>query len=172
MKNSRVTWIPIATISLQNRIPYYQIDLMAYLTNNLTFDMGNDFVLGTRIIDAGWGKLQGTDRVTFFGSVKEEITTIPEDAEEISISQPFRWQVTTESQILLSATPERKQLTLVNNSLDRDITINYGAVAQFGREITLMRGGGLYEINKSNPYKGVISAISNGAAILTGLEAI
>jgi hypothetical protein len=171
VKNSRVTWQHVATISLQNRIPYYQVDLMAYLTNNLTFDMGNDFMLGARIVDAGWGKLQNADRVTFFGSVKEEITTIPSNAEEISISQPFRWQINTESQILLSANPQRKQLVLVNNSTNRDITINYGAVVEYGRGITLMRGGGSYEINKTNPYKGVVSAISNGAAILTGIEA-
>jgi hypothetical protein len=65
VKNSRVTWQHLATISLQNRIPYYQVDLMPYLTNNLTFDMGNDLKLAARIVDAGYGKLQARDRVTF-----------------------------------------------------------------------------------------------------------
>ena len=37
----------------------------------------------------------------------------------------------------------------------------------------LMPGGGSYEINQTNPYAGIITAISDGAsATLTGLECI
>lgn len=171
VRNSRVTWQHLATISLQNRIPYYQVDLMPYLTNNLTFDMGNDLKLAARIVDAGYGKLQARDRVTFFGSVKEEITTIPEDAEDISISQGLQWQININPIIILPVNTSRKQVTLINTSANNDVTINYGATVEFGHGITLMRGGGSYEINKSNPYKGVISAISNGQATLSGIEA-
>jgi hypothetical protein len=63
-------------------------------------------------------------------------------------------------------------VTLVNRSLTEEIFINYGGMAQLNQGITLMRGGGSYEINFSNIYKGAISAISANPAQLTGLEAV
>lgn len=172
VKTSKCPWQVITRVSLQNRLPYYHLSLLPYLTDNLSFDMANDCLLAARIVDAGYGKLQGADRVTIFGSVREEITTIPTDAPEITVTQSHSWQVTNESQILLPVTPERKQLTLINNSSNRIIYLNYGATASLDSGIALYPNGGSYEINLSNPYKGLISGISDGSALLTGIEGV
>lgn len=172
IKTSKTDWYRIAFISLLNREPYYHVDLMPYLTNNLSFDTGNDFLLAARIVNVGYGLLQNVDIVTVFGSVKEEITNIPTESPLITVAQPYSWSITDTSQIILNSNSQRKQVTLTNTSLDRDITINYGSSAIHGQGITLMRGGGSYEINFSNPYLGAISAISDGESTLTGIEAI
>ncbi|MGL5133745.1 MAG: hypothetical protein ACRC78_14565 [Planktothrix sp.] len=172
IKTSRCPWQVIARVSLQNRLPYYQLSLIPYLTDNLTWDAGIDCLLAARIVDAGYGKLQGADRVTIFGSVREEITTIPTDAEEITVAQSYTWEATNQSQVLLPTTVERKQLTLTNNSEDKTIFLSYGATATLNSGIALYPRGGSYEINLSNPYKGAISAISEGIAQLTGIEGV
>jgi hypothetical protein len=174
MKTSRQTWLPIAAISCRNVRPYMLMDLMPYLTNNLSFDMSNDAVLGVRIVNAGYGLLTIIDRVTLIGCIREEITTIPTENDEVTLSQSHRFEVTNESQFIFEATPNRKLLVLTNKSLNIDVTLGFGGatVPEYG--ITLMRGGGSYEINKTNLYKGAISAITNqlGTAILTGIEGL
>jgi hypothetical protein len=174
MKTSRQTWLPIAAISCRNVKPYMLMDLMPYLTNNLSFDMANDAHLGVRIVSAGYGLLTIIDRITIVGCVREEITTIPTENEEVTLSQSHKFEVTNESQLIFEATPNRKLLVITNKSFDVDVTLSFGGVTvpEFG--ITLMRGGGSYEINKTNLYKGAISAITNqeSTAILTGIEDI
>jgi hypothetical protein len=63
-------------------------------------------------------------------------------------------------------------VTLVNTSLTDEAYINYGGMASLGQGITLMRGGGSYEINLTNLYRGAISAISANPLTLTGIEAV
>jgi hypothetical protein len=172
MRTARIGWQPIFDVSLTNRLPYYQVNLLPYLTDNISFDTSNDFMLGAQIVDVGYGKLQASDRVIIFGSVREEITTLPTDSKEISFAQPYNWGINSTSKLILPANPNRQQVTLVNRSLTEEIFINYGGMAQLNQGITLMRGGGSYEINFSNIYKGAISAISANPAQLTGLEAV
>ncbi|MBD2150805.1 hypothetical protein H6F44_11835 [Pseudanabaena sp. FACHB-1277] len=172
IKTSRLGWQPVFDVSLLNRLPYYQVNLLPYLTDNVSFDTSNDFLLGAQIVDVGYGKLSGTDRVLIFGSVREEITTLPTDSKEISFAQPYQWTVGSASQVILPANPNRQQVTLVNRSLTQEIFINYGSMAELNKGITLMRGGGSYEINFSNIYRGAISAISASNAALTGIEAV
>jgi hypothetical protein len=172
MKTARLDWQPVFDVSLMNRLPYYQVNLLPYLTDNISFDTSNDFLLGAQIVDVGYGKLSSTDRVLIFGSVREEITTLPTDSKEISFAQPYSWTVGSTSQVILPANPNRQQVTLVNRSLTQEIFINYGGMAELNRGITLMRGGGSYEINFSNLYRGAISAISASNAALTGIEAV
>ncbi|CAN1211905.1 hypothetical protein TUMEXPCC7403_16995 [Tumidithrix helvetica PCC 7403] len=169
-KVSGAGWLPIASVSLLNRVPYYTLNLLPYLTDNPSFDLADNALLGARIINAGYGLLESNDHVTLFGSVREEIVSLPTDQREILISQAFDWTVTNTSQIILPVNPNRLQATLTNISPDRAIWLNYGAPAEIGKGITLYPNGGSYEINFSNLYKGSINAISTGNAILTGLE--
>lgn len=171
MKNPRTPWIPLFEVSLLNRLPYYQVNLISYLTDNLSFDFANDTILGAQIVDAGFGVLEGYDTVTLYGSVREEVTTLPTDRKYITASNSYNWQLSNTSQVILPANPNRLQATLVNNSAN-DVFLNYGSTAVVNQGITLVKNGGSYEINLTNPYYGVISAISNGTAQLTGIEAV
>lgn len=172
IRTAQVDWQPIFDVSLLNRLPYYQVNLLPYFTDNISFDTSNDCLIGAQVTNAGFGLLEGTDRVTIYGSAREEITTLPTDAKEISFATPYIWQVSPQSQIIIPANPNRQQVTLTNTSLTTDININYGSSAQLGRGITLMRGGGSYEINLQNLYRGAISAVASNQADLTGIEAV
>jgi hypothetical protein len=172
MRTARLDWQPIFDVSLLNRLPYYQVNLLPYLTDNISFDTGNDFTLGAQIVNVGYGLLQASDRVILFGSVREEITTLPTDSKEISFSTPFSISASPQSRVLLPANPNRLQVTVTNTSLSHEVFLNYGSSAALNQGITLMRGGGSYEINLSNLYRGAISVISSGSANVTGIEAI
>lgn len=172
LKTARTPWLPLFDVSLLNRLPYYQVDLLPYFTSNMSFDTANDCAIAAQITNAGYGLLNSSDNVTLYGSVREEITTLPTDAPEISYGQPHAWEVGTDSQILLPANPNRLQATLVNRSLTTDCFLNYGAIATLGQGITLMRGGGSYEINLQNPYRGAVSAIASEPCTVTGLEGV
>jgi len=172
LKTAHVDWQPLFDISLLNRLPYYQVNLLPYLTDNMSFDTSNDCVLAARITDAGYGLLEGQDRITIYGSVREEITTLPTDAKEISFASPYSWTTNSDSQLILPANPNRLQATIINTSLTNEVFLNYGGMASLGQGLTLMRGGGSYEINLSNLYRGAISAISANPAVITGIEAV
>jgi hypothetical protein len=172
LRTATVSWQPIFDVSLLNRLPYYHVNLLPYLTDNISFDTSNDCLIGAQITNAGYGLLEGADRVTLFGSVREEITTLPTDSKEISFATPHSWMIDDTSQLIIPANPNRQQVTLVNTSLTDEAFINYGSMASLGQGITLMRGGGSYEINMSNLYRGAISAVSANPLTLTGIEAV
>lgn len=163
----------IASISLLNRIPYYHVNLMNYFTDNGIINVAADARILGGIVDAGYGLLQGTDELTIFGSVKEEVTTLPEEPRIIQYCQPLGWTIGTTSLQILPINENRLQVTFVNRHASAKIYLNYGTIAEVGKGICLLPNGGSYEINKSNPYQGVISAISDTLnATLTGLECV
>ncbi|OYQ67582.1 hypothetical protein B9G53_01110 [Pseudanabaena sp. SR411] len=172
LKTATCPWQPIFDVSLLNRLPYYSVNLLPYLTDNISFDTSNDCLIGAQITNAGYGLLEGEDRITLYGSVREEITTLPTDSKEIVFATPHSWEIDEDSRLILPANPNRQQVTLVNTSLTDEAYINYGGMAELGKGITLMRGGGSYEINLSNLYRGAISAISANPLTLTGIEAV
>jgi hypothetical protein len=162
----------IATVSLLNRQPYYHVNLLPYLSDLGVFNVANDARLLARVKDAGYGLLQGTDELAVFGSVKEEVTTLPPDAKVINYCQGHSWIVHNASQQLLPSNKNRLQFTLVNRGTTT-IYLNYGQEAEIGSGIALMPNGGSYEINLSNPYEGILSAISDQAnGILSGIECV
>lgn len=172
LKKSTTALIHVASISLLNRRPYYQIPLLSYLSDSGVFSMGNDAVLFARMTDVGFGLLLPGDMVSLWGSAREEATILPTGNDEISYSQSFGWQISSQSAVLLPPNSNRLQLTLVNSGTNR-IWIAYGVQAVPGRGITLMPGGGSYEVNRTNPYKGAIAAVSeNAGSTLTGLEGV
>lgn len=171
LETSRVPPCQIASIALLNRIPYYHVNLMPYFSDNGIINVAADARILASIVDAGYGLLQGTDEVTVFGSVKEEVTTLPEEERIIQYCQPSNWVVGTSSLQLLPINQNRLQVTLVNRHSSAKIYLNYGTIAEVGKGICLLPNGGSYEINKTNPYKGVISAVSDTAnATLSGIE--
>lgn len=172
VQNSYTPWIRIASISLLNRVPYYHINLLSYFSDTGVFNVGNDTVIGAKIINVGYGLLEDSDSVNIFGSAKEEITVLPDQAREISYATDYDWEVTTESRLVLPANPNRLQATFVNSSLEHNIYLSYASEAQMGKGIALIKGGGSYEINASNLYRGQVSATSTGTALLTALEAV
>ncbi|MBD2095126.1 hypothetical protein H6F90_08155 [Trichocoleus sp. FACHB-591] len=42
LKTSQIDWTQIASISLLNRLPYYHVNLLHYLTDGSSFEVGND----------------------------------------------------------------------------------------------------------------------------------
>lgn len=172
LRNSSSGWTNIASISLLNRTPYYHLNLLGYLSDTGAFCIGNDSVLAAQITDIGYGLLNTGDYLSFFGSVREEVTVLADQGTQISFSTDFNWDVNSESALILPANPNRLQATFVNTSLEHEIFLSYNPVAAVGRGIALMRGGGSYEINSSNLYRGAISAVSTGNATLTAIEAV
>jgi hypothetical protein len=173
LQNTHSGLVQIASVSLLNRVPYYHVNLLGYLTDGLSFDVGNDTRLEAEIIDAGYGLLAGNDNVAIFGSAKEEATVLPVEKQEITYATDFSWTITNNSQTILPANPHRLQATFVNKSSDTNIYLSYSPIAQQGKGITLIRGGGSYEINQSNLYKGAVSAIAeSGSGLLTGIEGV
>lgn len=153
----------IASISLLNRQPFYQVNLMPYFTDNSLINIASDARILGRVENAGYGLLSGSDEVVIFGSVKEEVTTLPEDSKQISFCQPFGLTIGTTSLALLPPNANRLQATFVNTHASNRIFLNYGATATANQGITLMPNGGSYEINETNPYKGLISAVASAA---------
>lgn len=173
METSRAPVLQIASVSLLNRKPYYHINLLPYFTDNAIVNIASDARIFGRVQDVGYGLLKAGDEIVIFGSVKEEFTTLPEEQRVIQFSQPSALTVGTSSLIALPANANRLQATLVNTSASARIFLNYGSTAQQNQGITLMPNGGTYEINTTNPYFGVISAISSTAgATLSILECL
>ncbi|WP_019501646.1 hypothetical protein [Pseudanabaena sp. PCC 6802] len=172
LKTSATGWVKIASVSLLNRVPFYHMDIMPFLTNGVAFELANNAVLGARIINAGYGLLQNGDEVVLYGSAKEEITSLPTDSPEISYATSYDFEIPTHLSLILPANPNRQQVTLTNKSDLEDVYISYSADLVVGKGICLKRGGGSYEINLSNLYRGNIYAIAANLAQLSGIEAV
>lgn len=154
----------IASISLLNRKPFYHVNLLPYFTDNSLINLAADARILGRVENAGYGLLNTNDELVVFGSVKEEVTTLPEDAKQISICQSFGQTIGVAPVQLLPVNANRLQATFVNNHATNRVFLNYGSTAVAGQGITLMPNGGSYEINATNPYKGVISAVASAAS--------
>ncbi|NER83608.1 MAG: hypothetical protein F6K42_29490 [Leptolyngbya sp. SIO1D8] len=153
-------WLEIARLSLLNRSPYYQINILRYMTDQIALNVANDARLGMQFIDAGYGLPKSEDSLVIFGAVREEITAIPTDSEEITLSNAYSKTLGESSDIIAPANPQRKQLTIVNNSATATVFLSYGANSELNEGISLHPNGGAYEINFSNTFKGAVSGIS------------
>jgi hypothetical protein len=72
LRSSDSESIKIGSINLVNRKPYYTVDLLIYFTDAAAFDVGSDVILSAQFVNAGFGLLDGTDRVSLHGSAVEE----------------------------------------------------------------------------------------------------
>lgn len=163
----------VAALSLLNREPYYHVNLVPYFSDNALINIASDARILARVEDVGYGLLAGLDEVVIFGSVKEEVSTLPEDARVISYCQSFGQTLGTTSLQLLPLNANRLQATFVNTHASNKIFLHYGTTAEINKGITLMPNGGSYEINAENPYQGVISAIASAASTpMTYMECV
>lgn len=161
MECSNSPLLHIASVSLLNRIPYYHVNLMPYFTDNAIINIANDARILGRVEDAGYGLLSGDDDLVIFGSCKEEFTTLPETPRQIQASQSYGLPIADSSVVCLPANPSRLQATFINTSPSATIFLHYGLNAQQDRGIALLPNGGSYEINQTNPYQGIITAIAS-----------
>lgn len=167
-------WVCIGSLSLIRVEPYRIFNLIELFTDNLAIELGGSAALGVSISDVGSGLLSGEDEVIIYGSYSQEIVAVSEDEQTISYSNNHQWDVSNSSQIVLNPVYKRAQTTLVNLG-SYPIFLSYSNVAEIGKGIALQPQGGTYEVNRTNPYNGVISAIADcpegNSAHLSGMEA-
>jgi hypothetical protein len=99
--------------------PYTQYNLMELLdANNERFLIGNDWDIGIKLEDAGYGLLNGNDKITVFGTVEKVITTA------IS-TPPFTINLSTSSNVGTTTPPSDIQLSAmsVNENVDANTVI-------------------------------------------------
>ena len=156
-------WMPLYNFSLLNRPPFYVLDLLSYLSNQPAFAIANDAQLGVRVLDVGYGLPQAGDSINIFGCAREEVTALPSEGEIITQSTENQTTIGTSSEIILAQTPLRKQAIVVNRSETATVTLSYQPIATPNQGIVLYPKGGAYEINRSNLYRGALSAISSEA---------
>ncbi len=161
IENTYSGWMPLFNFSIMNRRPFYVVDLLSYLSNQPAFAMANDARLGVRVIDVGFGTMQPGDSINLFGCAREEVTSLPSEGEIITQSTENQTTIGTSSEIILAQTPLRKQATVINRSDTAVVTLSYQPIATPGQGIVLYPRGGAYEINRSNLYRGALSAISS-----------
>jgi hypothetical protein len=172
MRTSTSPLTHIVSISLLNRLPYYQVNLLQYLSNNGLLEIGNDCIIYARITDVGYGLLRSSDSVVIWGSAKEEITVLPDEQAEVTTAGNFTWIVEEDQQLIMPSNPNRLQATFVNNS-NTTIFISYTPTGNVNSGIALLPSGGTYEINLSNPYRGNVYAKAlSGSGQLIGMEAV
>ncbi|MGJ3253693.1 MAG: hypothetical protein ACFE0J_21540 [Elainellaceae cyanobacterium] len=171
LRNAYVQWTHIFSVSALNRPPFYQVDLLPFFCGDFEYYLAEDSAIGISITDVGYGLLHSGDEITIFGSVREEANALPGDGQP-TVSTNFGASVTTQSQVILPANSQRKMAIFVNTSPTHDIYLSYGAVAVTGQGIPILRNGGTHEINHSNLWQGVISAVATGNATVSGMEAV
>jgi hypothetical protein len=163
-------WFPVGSISLLNPsgYPYRVHNLMDLYTDNLAIELGKEGMLGVRLKEVGTGLLTGNDEITIHGSYVKEIV-IDDSPPSITNSIPFNTTVTNQSSIILEPNPNRKYAIICNDS-DNDIYLNLGTIAMQGKGIVIKPNGNFDYSIKDISYKGVITAISNTNALISGIE--
>ena len=81
--------------------------------------------------------------------------------ELLETSRDHSGNVTVTTQIMVPMNEQRTAMTIVNDS-DAKIYLFHGEVAALAMGIPLNAAGGSYQIDKTNLYKGPISAIHGG----------
>lgn len=69
--NSYSDAVTVGRFVLNNRYPYYSINVLPSFSNQPTFRIGGGTYIYAEIADVGYGNLAGSDFVTFIGSVQE-----------------------------------------------------------------------------------------------------
>lgn len=163
LRTSFVPWTEVARVSIQNRPPFYQTDLLQFLTNQIAFEVANDGMIGVQFRDAGFGFPRDGDEVVLLGSVREEVTILPSEPIEATISSDSQVTVGNQTVVVLPANSSRKSASIVNTSDSGVVFVSFNAIAEVGKGIALYANGGSYEINTTNLYRGALTAISDTA---------
>lgn len=151
-------------MTLWNQRPDYQEDLIPALTRWTTAAIAPGTKIFCKMQPSASGLLAEGDEITFHLTVSEEAdTSLP--SEPISRGIPSLISVTTNATLALAANPYRKGAIITNKS-DRNIYLSRGNTAIAGMGLDLPPNTA-FEINRSNFYRGAISAIvASGSAFL------
>ncbi|MEM6836892.1 MAG: hypothetical protein AAF609_08545 [Cyanobacteria bacterium P01_C01_bin.120] len=160
LRNSRTGWTEIYREPIVNRQPFYTIDLTTYLTNQPAFAVSSDSQLAVRLLDIGFGLIDGDDSISIYGSAREEVTALPNDGRLITTSTSSQATATNQPSMILAPNPYRKGLDITNLSETDKVSLSFnpGVVSLNG--IVLYPGGGSFSIAFDNLYQGAIFAIS------------
>lgn len=71
-------WRPIAKVSIQNpaMYPYKTYNLLDLLTDSLSYEAGDNYCLGVKINDVGWGGIKAGDKLIIRGSYTQEFIVV------------------------------------------------------------------------------------------------
>lgn len=152
-------WMNIGESSLLNPAgyPYRIYNLLDLLTDNLAFELGNEYELAVKITDAGFGLLSSADKVNIYGSYIEELVI---DDSIQPISSVFEKTVIVLEENLTVVLPNslRKYVLIQNNNSH---PIHFSLSGGAGSGSTVINSGGHYEFSTKNvPYFGEISIYS------------
>ncbi len=182
--SSGFQWQSRGSISLQGRqdTPYTDADLMAYFSEGLAIELGDNGTIGIAAKNVGFGNIASNDNVVIYGSLIKEVKVLSVAQSQSSIISgentnqpetciPYQWNVTPEGIQLLPKNVKRIHAILNNNS-DSTIWLGFGTAAIVGKGIPLNPHGGNLEIGKVFPFQGAIYAACEGVnpVILTGIE--
>lgn len=88
---------------------------------------------------------------------------------EVLSATPSTFLATTTNGAVLAANAKRRSAVFVNNGTV-DVFMTRGATAAVNQGILLKGGGGSYEINSTNLYKGVVSCITASGTAQIAVE--
>ncbi len=155
-------WIEIARLSLQNRAPYYSVDLLPYFTKQADSIVGDEWI-ALKVLDAGYGLLTGTDKLAVYGSCQLQAhhygtadNALPVPA---TSARHFTVDVTDASELLVAANPNRKGFVAVNTSTGR-VFLGHGVTAEPFKGVSIDGRGASYTVDYSGLWTGDIYAIA------------
>lgn len=155
-------WIEIARLAMQNREPYYSIDLLPYFTKQADAIVGNEWI-ACKVINSGHGLLSGNDELVIYGSCQlqahyygETDTALPSPA---ATAVNFGVEVNNTSTLVAIANPNRRALHIIN--LDSgSVYIALGTQAENFSGLALIGRGASYLTDYSSLWTGSIYAIT------------
>lgn len=153
-------WQEVVTCSIQNHesIPYYTVDLLKYLSDNVAYGLGFGVELGAKLVDVGYGLPGAEDKVLITAEVHEEAQARPPVMRQCA---PMAWSVGEFRTTIAPADSERQSVLLANRG-EVVCWINRGAIASPGLGLPLEPGGTL-EVGPE--YLGAITAIAPGGPV-------
>jgi hypothetical protein len=160
-------WIEISRLSLQNRAPYYSVDLLPYFTKQADSIVGNEWI-AVKVINAGHGLLTGSDELVVYGSC--QLQAHHYGAADAALPVPatsanhFNLDVTATSQLLVAANPNRKGFVAVNTSTGR-VFLGHGIDAKPFNGVSIDGRGASYTVDYSMLWLGDIYAVTNSTTI-------
>lgn len=156
-------WMETARLSLQNRAPYYSVDLLPFFTKQADAIVGNEWI-ALKVKDAGYGLLTGNDSLVIHGSCQLQAhyisgsvgTSLPVAAVS---ANSYGFTATDSSSLLMAANPQRKSASIVNIT-GEPCYLGFGTDAIPDGGIALIGKGASYTIDYSSMWLGDIYAIT------------
>lgn len=145
-------WMETARLSLQNRAPYYSVDLLPFFTKQADAIVGDEWI-ALKVRDAGHGLLTGNDSLVIHGSCQLQAhylgnTSGTAGAVTATIANSFGFTATNSSSLLMAANTQRKSAVIVNVT-GEPCYLGFGTDAIPDGGIALIGKGASYTIDYS-----------------------